>query len=361
MSEQPSVRVGFIGSSWAGRIQIPAFRLGGLTPQAIASGQIENAQRVADEQDIPQVYADWQELIQSDSVDLVSIVTPPGLHRQMAIAALEAGKHVICEKPTALTVAEAEEMLAAAQAHPNQLAVIDHELRFTPQRQKLRQLVREKFVGQAVWVELVWRYPRRLRMEPWNWWSDIGQGGGALGAIGSHLLDLARWTFGRVDSLSAQLKTGHPYRPDPATDSDRRVTADDHAHIDLQFVNGLAGTITASAIAPGPVGMRITLYGTEGALLLDEEDRLWRVEGEAMQQGDWQEIAVEDPVRELEALPDGSPFARGSVYLAQAIGSALASGEQWIVPAASFYDGFKVQQMLEAARQSAAERIWMEL
>src|SRR5687768_1710503 len=107
---QTGVRVGFIGAGWTERIQIPCYRLAGLTAQAICSGKPENAKRVAEKLEIPQVFSSWQELIRSESVDLVSIVTPPHLHAEIAIAALRAGKHVICEKPTALNVAEAENM-----------------------------------------------------------------------------------------------------------------------------------------------------------------------------------------------------------------------------------------------------------
>src|SRR3954470_5323721 len=120
---QSGVRVGFIGTGWTERIQIPCYQLAGLIPQAICSSKPENAQRVAAKMGIPQVYNSWQELIYADTVDLVSIVTPPHLHAEISIAALRAGKHVICEKPTALSVAEAENMFAAAQASPNQLAI----------------------------------------------------------------------------------------------------------------------------------------------------------------------------------------------------------------------------------------------
>ena len=154
MSEQRGLRVGFIGAGWADRVQIPAFKQGGLIPQAIAAGTPANAARVAARHGMPDVHPSWQALVDNPAVDIVSICTPPALHTEIAVAALQAGKHVICEKPTALTVAEAETMLAAAQAAPNQLAIIDHELRFHPQRLQLRQLIKEGFVGTLLHVQL---------------------------------------------------------------------------------------------------------------------------------------------------------------------------------------------------------------
>lgn len=362
MTANAPLRVGFIGAGWADRVQIPAFAAGGLVPQAVASGRPENARRVAERHQLPQVFDDWRDLVEADTVDIVSIVTPPALHKEMAVAALEAGKHVICEKPTACNTAEAEAMLAAAQAAPEQLAIIDHELRFNPQRRAMRRLFRQNYVGRAVWVDLTWCAPFRLNPAlPWNWWSDMDAGGGILNAVGSHLLDLARWMFGRIESLSAQLKTGPSYRTDPATGHERLVTADDLAHLTLRFANGLEGDIMASALAPGRPGMTITLYGTDGALRLDEDDRLWGLRGDAFPDGEWEEIPVDDPVREQNVMPGGNAFARSSVYLAQAVARTLQAGEHWITQAASFYDGFTVQKMLDAARRSDQERSWQRL
>lgn len=356
------LRVGFIGTGWSERIQIPAFRLGGLTAQAIASGHEENARRAAQSLNIPQVFADWRELVVSDSVDIVSIVTPPTLHREMATAALEAGKHVICEKPTALDTEEAESMLAAAQAAPDSLAIIDHELRFYPPRVRLRELVRDGYVGSVLTTHIEDLRPMRLDPAlPWSWWSDAESGGGMLGALGSHLFDYARWTFGRIDAVTAQLRTGHYFRTETSSGEERPVTADDYAHLMLNFASGAQGTITASGIAPGAPGAKVEVTGTEGALRLDSDERLWGMRGERFPTGEWQEIDVHNPVAQMENAPGHGPFARGSVYLAQAVAEALQAGQTQIADAASFYDGLVVQRALDAARRSHSEKRWIRL
>jgi predicted dehydrogenase len=356
------LRVGFIGTGWTERVQAPAFRLGGLTIQAIASGHLENAQRVAQNLEIPDVHEDWRSLVESDAVDIVSIVTPPHLHAEMAEAALKAGKHVICEKPTALNVTEAEAMLAAAQAAPECMAIIDHELRFTPQRVQLRELVRSGYVGTVLTFRIADMRGSRLDPTlPWTWWSDADWGGGMLGAVGSHMFDLARWTIGRVDSMTAQLRIGHYYRTDPATGTERQVTADDHAHLLLRFANGVLGTITVSSLSPGEREVSVEVNGTEGALRLDAQERLWGMRGENFPNGDWEQIPVADPVMETNQLSNNNPFARGSVYLSQAIAKSLSEGEVQIPEAASFYDGLAVQRALDAARRSHQERTWVRL
>jgi predicted dehydrogenase len=223
MSPSEGLRVGFVGSGWSDRVQIPVFRRGGLTPQAIVSASPTNAQRVAAKHQLPEVYTTWQELVASASVDIVSICTPPHLHAEIAIAALAAGKHVICEKPTALSVREAEAMLAAAQAAPGRLAIMDHELRFHPQRLYMRQLIKEGYVGSVLQARFDRLGGERLdASQPWTWWSDAERGGGMLGALGSHLIDLARWMIGRIENITAQLQTGPLYRTDPTVGAQRQ-------------------------------------------------------------------------------------------------------------------------------------------
>jgi len=364
MTVAPStpVRVGYIGVGWADRIQIPTHRLAGLTPQAVCAGHVERAQRVAHKHGISEIYPSWEELVASPNVDLVSVVTPPHLHAEIAAAALAAGKHVVCEKPMALNVAEAEKMLAAAQAAPDRLAVIDHELRFNPARAHLRKLLRGGYVGSPLFLRLTWFSPNRLDpRQPWNWNSDAERGGGILGGVGSHLFDLARWLLWRVDALSAQLQTGHALRHDAAADAQRRVTADDAASLQLQFGAGVQARIEASALHPGGRGMTVLLVGTEGALRIDEDDALWGVQGEGFPRGEWQLLPIPDHTVNIADLPSRSPFTVGSYYLARGLAAAFDGDEPVVPDAATFYDGLAVQRGLDAARRSSHEGAWVGL
>ena len=356
-------RIGFIGTGWTERVQIPTFRLAGFSAQAITSGNRENAARVAAKYAIPHVHEHWKDLLMDDTVDIVSIVTPPHLHAELAIAALRAGKHVICEKPTALNVAEAENMFAAAQAAPNQLAIIDHELRFHPLRAHLRHLVRSGYIGSPLYLELDWLGGHRLDpKQTWTWHSDNDKGGGYLGALGSHLFDLARWLYGRVDALTAQLLTAHFLRHDPTANAQRRVTSDDAAYLTLQFGSGMQGRINVTALHPAKQGMSILAVGTEGALKLDYDDKLYGLKSHSYPDGDWQEITVPGHTVDLNKLPSRSPFAIGCYYLGCALVDVFARGGPPILPeAASFYDGLVVQRALDAARRSHREKIWVRL
>lgn len=354
-------RIGYIGTGWTERIQIPAFSAGGLVPQAIASGQVANAERVAARFGIPEVYADWRELVESPTVDVVSICTPPYLHKEMAIASLDAGKHVICEKPMALDTHEAEAMFAAAQAHPEQLAIIDHELRFHPARVQLRQMIRDGEIGHLLRVDCTRVGGDRLNPDlPWTWWADASKGGGMLSAIGSHMIDLGRWLVGRIDSLTGQTQIGHYSRRD-STGQPHDVTADDHADLLLRFANGINGRIVVSGITPGPTtGMEVVVTGEKGALRITSQDQL-EIRRDPTPEGNWEPMATPVLPEELAEIAAQGTMSVGSYYLAQAVATALPLGETTIPEAASFYDGLVVQRALDGVRKATIEQVWVEL
>src|SRR5204863_4334856 len=148
------VRIGFIGAGFARRVQIPALAfVPGAKATAIASGHRANAEAVAREFGL-QVFGDGTELARSADVDVVVVSSTPDSHARYAIAALEAGKHVLCEKPMAIDAFEAAQMVTASEQHPDTLAWIDHELRYEPNRRRARELIRSNAIGELRHVEL---------------------------------------------------------------------------------------------------------------------------------------------------------------------------------------------------------------
>ena len=142
-----TIGIGIIGTGFARKVQIPAFRsCEGANIVSVASGSLDNARSTAEEFSIPHFTADWRETIARDDVHLVCITTPPKFHRDMALAALAGGKHVLCEKPMAMSAAEASEMTRVAEG-ANVLALIDHELRFLPGRQHAYRTIRDGAIG----------------------------------------------------------------------------------------------------------------------------------------------------------------------------------------------------------------------
>ena len=353
------VRIGIIGAGFARTTQIPAFKnCEGARIVAIASAHREHAEEVAREFEIPHVEDDWHGVINRDDVDLVSIATPVVTHCEMTLAALDRGKHVLCEKPMAINGDEARRMTERAH-EAAVLALIDHELRFLPGRLKMRELLQAGDIGKIKHVKLTFRSDSRADFtRPWNWWSDIKQGGGTLGAIGSHIIDGFRWLLGtEVSDVVCNLATHVRERQDAAGTS-RAVTTDDEANLLLRFADGgltdaATGDVSMSMVEAGKPEHLLEIFGSDGALRIDERGDLLRSK---LSGGEWQ--AVELDRAELASGLRDSGWARGFTEFSQQIVKALREGRTTLEGAATFEDGYRTQLVLDAARRSNESRCW---
>lgn len=356
------VRIGIIGAGFARTTQLPAFtNCRGSHVSAIASGHREHAERAAREFDIPHVESDWRALVAREDVDLVSIVTPVVTHCEMALAALDHGKAVLCEKPMAMDANEAYRMTSRAR-DVGVLALIDHELRFLPGRIKLHQLLRAGAVGKVKHVKLTFRSDSRADVDrPWNWWSDVKQGGGTLGAIGSHVIDGFRWLLGtEVSEVLGSLATHVHQRRDEAGVV-RRVTTDDEANLLLRFseselTENATGNVSLSMVESGKPEHLLEIFGAEGGLRVEDRGDLWQAKIGA---GEWRRVEVDET--ELAPGLRDSGWARGFTIYAQKIVDALRDGQDTVTAAATFEDGYRTQLVLDAARQSSESGCWTKI
>jgi predicted dehydrogenase len=264
----------------------------------------------------------------------------------MASAALRAGKHVVCEKPTALNATEAEQLVTVAAAHPDKIAIIDHELRFVPSWRTARERIRELLPLR--YIEM--RYAtssRSARDRPWNWWSDAAQGGGAWGAFGSHFVDAIRYLGFEIEAAQAVLHTFIDRRP---FESElREVTSDDFAAVQLRICGGALADLTFSAVAAGPEEASIvTIHAEKGAVRLTGQELFV-----ATPQDPWTRVEGDVNLADNSA---GGAFGRGIYELGCALRVALDHGDRSaLAPAATFEDGLAQQRVLDAARRSAAQ------
>lgn len=347
-----TVGIGFIGTGFARRVQIPAF-LGckGARAVSVSSANLANARSTAEEFSIEHYSNDWRETISRKDVDLVCITTPPNLHKEMVLAALEVGKHVLAEKPMAMNCDEAVEMSEAAKS-TGVLSLIDHELRFLPGRQKGFELLRDGSIGKVRHVKYSFRSPNRSDPGfPWDWWSDSAAGGGTLGAINSHIIDSFNWFLGsEIASIYCQLHTHVKKRLFKG--GLRDVTTDDEANMLLRFGDGEltedATGLASVSMIEGPEYMnRIEFFGTRGAMRIDHRGDVYLAErGEA----DWRALEVDYPPG-IEGLFE-SGFPSGFMAFAPKIVEAIRTESIGIPNAATFDDGVKVQRVLDAARES---------
>lgn len=352
MSSRGVIGIGIIGTGFARTTQLPAWRAcEGARLVAVASGHRENAEAAAREFDIRFVAGDWREVVERADVDLVSIVTPPSTHLEMTLAALAAGKAVLCEKPLAMNAEETGRMRAAAQ-DAGVLALVDHELRFLPARRRMREMIRGGEIGRVLRAKALFRSDSRASEDrPWNWWSDAGAGGGTLGAIGSHAVDALLWLTGaRVSHVSATLTTHVAERRDAALGEMRRVTTDDETDVLLNFADNEAmksatGVVSLSMIEAGKPEQVVEVFGSEGALRIEGANTLRHAR---VGEGEWRD--VETAGAPLAAGLRDSEWARGFTVFAREIIAALREGRTSVEGAATFADGHRTQLVLDAAR-----------
>ncbi len=327
------------------------------------------------------VETDWRALVGRDDVDLVDICTPGDTHAEIAIAALEAGKHVLCEKPLANTVEEAEAMAAAAEsaAATGARAMVGFTYRRVPAIVLARQLVAEGRLGQIRHVRA--QYLQDWIVDPeaplsWRLQKDRA-GSGALGDIGAHIIDLTQYITGdRITGVSATLETFVKERPVADSSSGLSgvggtergaVTVDDAAAFLARFAGGALGTFEATRFATGRKNsIRIEINGSDGSLAFDFEDMNELHFLDATEDGrtaGFRRILVTEPEHAYVSAwwPPGHllGYEHGFTHQVVDLLTAIAEGRD---PEPSFADGLAVQRVLAAVEDSAAkDSVWTQV
>ena len=320
---------------------------------------------------------DWRELIERDDIDLIDICTPGDSHAEIAIAALQAGKHVLCEKPLANTVEEAEQMAAAAStaAERGVWAMCGFTYRRTPALALARQLIEAGRIGTV-------RQVRAQYLQDWlhdpdapmTWRLDKSKSGsGALGDLGAHLVDTTQWLTGQsITGVSAILETFVKSRPlsgersglgghgDIGADAPRgEVTVDDAALFTARFSDGAIATFEATRFALGRKNaLRIEISGTDGSLAFDFEanNLLQFFDGtQPVEEQGFRQILVTEPDHPYLSAwwppGHGLGYEHGFTHQVVDLVTAIAENQQ---PTPSFDDGLCVQRVLGAVEDSAA-------
>lgn len=344
------IRVAIVGTGFGVRTQLPGLRAaGGYRVVSLTGSNAEKTRRLATEHGVPHALTTIEDAIEVGDPELVCITTPPHLHLPMGLAALSAGAHVLLEKPMALCVDEAARLAAAAGATPG-LALIDHELRALPDRQEVARRVAAGDIGPPLHAFVRFAsHGRAARGATWSWFASRAAGGGMLGAIGSHIIDMLEWWLGEISHVRARLSTSVAELPD-TTGAMREVETDDGADLLVSFKDGGVGTISISAVASAYEGISWEIHGREGTLRVSPGGRLFVRRRSASSEED---LSIDDGLG-TEPLLDGSLWARGFVHLARDLAAAIRTGRP-IPYAARFANGHRTQRVIDAARTSDLE------
>ncbi len=354
-----TITAAVIGASFAKAAYLPALRtIEDVAIVAIASARIESAQEAAQAFDVPHAYDDWQAMLAAHPVDFVAIATPTIHHAPMVLAALEAGAHVLCEKPMAMNADESRAMLEKAD-HLGRVHTIGHELRFNPNRRKIRQLIQEGAIGQVRHVNIVnisgtWGDP--ASRPAGDWWSLDEMGGGRLGANGSHQIDLTRFWLGDIGAINGQIATMVPNRIDKKTGDSWTATADDQVSFTAEMENGALVSVFLSGAARHNIGNQIQIFGSEGTIKLFDADEKLLI---ARAGEDFQDMSETDPNANLPGVNKGI----WNVSVVGMMHDIMAAIREQRPPqdAATFADGLQCQIAMDAVRQSSKERRWITL
>jgi predicted dehydrogenase len=345
-------RIGIIGVGFGAQVHVPGFRSEGWDVAAICSRSREKAQKAAAEAGIADAYTDPMELIRRDDLAAVSIITPPNAHHELAIAALRAGKHVLCEKPFAMDAKHAQEMVDAA-AKARRTAMVAHEFRHTPQRAYIKRLLAEGYIGKFRLCAVELFLDRYVTQEPrpLTWLARRTDGGGLLGALGSHYIDGLRDWFGEVASVTGRLAVLRPDLVDTATGKPAKADADDTFLFTLTFRNGGMATMLASFATTPTRGAKIAVMGDGGTLVAEQPGPNPLENGIVVASRGGARLAA------LATPPQYTPFTDARDHRLMAfrllVRDFTRGVEQGTSPAPAFNDGLRCQQVLDAVRESS--------
>ena len=382
---RPALGVGMVGYSFMGRAHSQAWRTAPrvfdlpLQPRmvAIAGRSAENVEAARAELGWEDGVTDWRALLERDDVDLVDVCTPGDSHAEIAIAALQAGKHVLCEKPLATSVAEGEAMAAAAEraAGAGVRAMVGFNYRRVPALAFARQLIAEGRLGEIRHVRAVYLQDWIVDPEFPLVWRLVAEhaGSGALGDIGAHIIDAAQFLLGQeIASVSGLTATFVKERP--LADASARlgaagsaqrgtVTVDDAALFLARFAGGAVGTFEATRFATGRKnGLAIEVNGSLGSLRFDlerlSELELYDARDDATTQG-LRRILVTEAAHPYMAAwwPPGHliGWEHSFTHEVRDLVVAIAAGED---ARPTFADGLQVERVLAAVVRSAQSGSW---
>jgi len=276
-----SIRIGLIGAGFMGRAHTIAYREVGAVfdlPAApvlelIAEIDARTATAAARKLGFRRATADWRQLVQDPAVDLVDITAPTAAHREIAIAALAAGKHVYCEKPLALTAAEARG-LAARAAKTGVVTMVGFNYLKNPIQALARDIISSGEIGDIIDFRGIHAEDYMISPQaPMTWRCSGPRGSGVVADLGSHIVSLARHLVGPIESVCGTLDTIVKQRPvAPGARRRRRVVSDDQARFLVRFANGSGGTIEASWVTTGrKMQLAYEIAGTKGSLAFTQE------------------------------------------------------------------------------------------
>lgn len=396
-----AMKVGVVGTGFIGPVHVEALRRIGVEVKGVLGSSAQKSQAAAQRMGLERGYSSYTELLADPEVGVVHLTSPNRFHREQVLQALEAGKHVVCEKPLGMTTRETRELVAAARKHPGLVTAVNYNIRFYPLCLQARAMVRSGEVGEVFHVKGSYVQDWLLYPTDFNWRVLASEGGAlrAVGDIGTHWLDLVSFITGlEVEEVMADLKTVHPVRQAPPQGSvetfsskgdQPSATADtggkkgakkklsttpvhidteDYASVLLRFGGGARGVLTVSQVTAGRKNrLEWEIAGSKRAVAWNGErpEELWVGE-----RGEANRILMRDPglldraASAYTSYPGGHAegFPDTFKQLYRAVYADIAAGKPSENPLyATFEDGHKELALCEAILESSRKGKWVKV
>ncbi len=366
MTNDRKLNIAIIGTGrWSQLVHAPGVR---SHPQAelvaVCSRTEGNVKTMAEEFGVPNAITDYRDVLDLDGLDGVVVCTTAATHYPIAMAAIERGLHVFCEKPLGMDLAETRKMTEAAQ-QAGVKNMVAFTTRFVPHAIYVKQLIEQNHLGHVYLINLSkmagyagpqapkrWRYDRSLA------------GAGVLADLGSHAIDQALWYFGPIKSVCSTLPQFVPVRPDRDTGEPQPCDVDDAAGLLVEFESGIQGVLHISWVAQKGRSQTLSVCGSESTLMLDSNVDGWEIDLVGSRSGDQTLTPMEVPAQLLEGIDPSSheagfkSFVANYPSMSRKFIDVILNDE---APSPSFEDGMRTQEVMEAAMISHAERRWVDL
>jgi len=350
-----------VGTGFGILTHVRALRAAGFNIKALVGRNPEKTAERAQGAGIPKGLTSLSEALALPGVDAVAIATPPHTHAAIALEAIDAGKHVVCEKPFAANAAEAQKILDAAEA-AGIVHMLGAEFRWATGQALATRSVKNGLIGQPRMTTFVLQLPMLAdaSTEVPEWWGDASLGGGWLGAHASHVIDHLRHMLGEFSGVSASLSllSGHDW------------SADDTYTLHFRTAGGVDGVMQSSIGAAGPPLSCFRIVGSKGTLWM-EGDKVFVADKTGQR-----ELDVDDDLENDAPVPPPGELLVSAYDMLHSMGSDLSPYTKLFetfrdrilgvepasdIEAATFADGVAMQKVLDAIRLSSAEQRWVDI
>ena len=364
--------IGLIGVCLECRLLVPLLRSAGYTVHGVWDKSYDSCQKFATEFNISFFTADLKDLLVDPKIDLVYIAAQPSTHAEIAVKALSAGKHVICQKPPSIIRAGAEKMVSLSRYYSQLLSSLASHFRFLPTYVKMRDLLLSGYCGDLLVAEVHMVVGSLIGSEPYGWKCDSEMGGGLLNIVGAHIVDILSFlTAQKATDVSGFLNTFVSHTP--RIQGYRSITSDDFCTFQLRCSRGLCASVTLNSLVEGENKFELSVTGSLGRL---------RVVGRELMGLKFGKDTKEEKILTLQAEKlDGDisqwtgyyeTFIVGSKFMFEALRDVFDHSNGQLIPrknwqrqhyllAASFEDGLYIRLVLDAIKQSHNSRQWVRI